>query len=516
MKKILILLLLFVSANASAQIKFDTDFESGSLGKVELIDSANIRISDKDSVMHLSYNIESRFDPINPVDTTLPPSARWFYFRITGAKNKYIYLNFKNTDPLRAVYSYDNKTFMRFAENEAVRSKVSKRFIGDTVYIAYFTPYTNSFLQSQIDKWKNHGNVNCEIFGYSKNNRPMHLLTITDKRFDDKNKHVIWLHARTHTSETPSSWHLDGMIESLLYSAAGEEYCKHFVFYIVPFANPDGVAEGLSRSNSTGVNQEINWNKDDFETVIEVKNLKKKMTELTTNRSFDMMLNLHSQVANSATYWIHTIKSTSEESLRGKLLLAYLNMFENDYLKPSELLFSKIADRYPEGWFWNKNEGKTLAVTFETPYSFYGKRDITTWVDTDNLRDFGRATLDAVAMYFNIAAPDRIIIENTNTKQKGKWTSENSNNFVFLGNDYVRSNSADATITYRYKNLDAGKYKIYRWEVGKNNEKPSENPSRWVLIDEYTHKKQSNFKLKLQSKSPGEIFDAIMLVKDSE
>ena len=516
MKKILFLSLLFAITNANAQVKFDADFESGSIGKIVLIDSANIRVSDKNSIMHLSYDIESQFDPINPVDTAVVPSARWFYFRITGAKNKFLYLNFKHTDPLRAVYSYDNETFTRFNESEAERSKVSKLFIRDTVYIAYFTPYTNAFLQSQIDKWEAHKNVDSEIFGHSKNNRPMHLLTITDKNFDNANKRIVWMHARTHTSETPSSWHLDGMINALLYSDAGNEYCKHFVFYIVPFANPDGVAEGLSRSNSTGVNQEINWNRDDNQTVVEVKNLKKKMSELTANRPFDMMLNLHSQVANSATYWIHTAKSTTAKSLRNELLLAYFNMFDNSYLNPSELCFSTMADRYPEGWFWNQFGEKTLAVTFETPYSFYGKRDITTWVDIHNLRDFGRATLDAVAMYFNVSAPNRIIIDNPEMNKKGKWTTENSNDFVFFGNDYLQSNSANVNLTYTHKNLAVGKYKIYRWEVSENSEEPSVNPNCWVLIDEYTNKKQSNFKFKLNSKSQGEKFDAIMLVKDSD
>ena len=110
MKKQILIFTFLVSLSANAQVKFDIDFESGSAGKFTQIDSAYIKTSEKDSILHLSYVVESRFDPINPVDTALEPSARWFYFRMTGAKNKYIYFDFKNTDPLRAVYSYDNTT----------------------------------------------------------------------------------------------------------------------------------------------------------------------------------------------------------------------------------------------------------------------------------------------------------------------------------------------------------------------------------------------------------------------
>ncbi|MDR0755129.1 MAG: hypothetical protein LBF04_07055, partial [Prevotellaceae bacterium] len=354
MKKNFLTITFLLSLTANAQIKFDIDFESGSVGKITQIDSVYIRTSEKDSILHLSYIVESRFDPHNPVDTALPPSARWFYFRMTGAKNKYIYFDFKHTDPLRAVYSYDNYKFERFEANEAERGKIHKLFDSDTVYIAYFIPYTNSFLQSRIDKWKQHKDVDIKTFGYSFHSQPMQLLTVTDKTVNDENKYTVWIHARTHTSETPSSWHLDGLIEALLAdSKNAETYRKSFIFHIVPFANPDGVFEGLSRSNSTGVNQEINWDRDESQTVVEVKNLKQQINELTKNKAFDLVLNMHSQVANNATYWVHTAQTTNDKFFSRQLLLCYLNMFDNSYLSPDELRFSKMAPRYPEGWIWN-------------------------------------------------------------------------------------------------------------------------------------------------------------------
>jgi hypothetical protein len=511
MKKYLFIFALSLHLPLSAQVKFDIDFESGSVGKITQIDSTFIRTSEKDSILHLSYIVESRFDPLNPVDTALHPSARWFYFRMTGAKNKYIYFTFKHTDPLRAVYSYNNTDFKRFEANEAKRSKVSKLFENDTVYIAYFIPYTNSYLQQRIEKWQQHSDVTLTNFGYSYRNIAMQLLTITDKTVSNENKRNIWIHGRTHTSETPSSWHLDGMIDALLAdNENAREYRKSFIFYIVPFSNPDGVLEGLSRSNSLGVNQEINWGRDDEQTVVEVKNLKKLMTELSANKPFDIFLNMHSQVANNATYWVHNAQSTSEKFLSRQLLLCYLNMFENGYLAPDELSFSDNAPRYPEGWIWNNAGDKTIAMTFETPYTYCGTRNI--WFDTENLRDFGKTTLDAIAMYFGICTPDRIILHNENAKTQGKWLKNEQDTMLFFGENYLLSQKSGNKITYQHKNLAAGEYKIYKWLVGKSGETPVFDSNKWIFVNNYTHKKTADFKYKIET-TENELFDAIMLVK---
>ena len=62
-------------------VRFSANFDSGSLGRVDLIDSVWVRPSRTDSVLHLSYEIISRSDPANP-PTDLMPSGRWFYFMI--------------------------------------------------------------------------------------------------------------------------------------------------------------------------------------------------------------------------------------------------------------------------------------------------------------------------------------------------------------------------------------------------------------------------------------------------
>ncbi|MBQ7997775.1 MAG: hypothetical protein IJ296_00375, partial [Bacteroidales bacterium] len=60
-----------------------------------------------------------------------------------------------------------------------------------------------------------------------------------------------------------------------------EDLRKNVVFYILPFTNPDGVQEGMSRSNSNGINLEVNYNYPDELTAQEVKNIKAFLTKVT-------------------------------------------------------------------------------------------------------------------------------------------------------------------------------------------------------------------------------------------
>lgn len=504
-------------------IKFSADFEAGALDSYELIDSVWFKRSADDSTLMLSYNIYSRFDPENPTDVTLPPSGRWFYFRMTGVKDKLLHLTFHNTDPLRCMYSYDNKTFERLDPCDApARRKISARFDSDTVYLAYYTPYTFSYLQKRLNDWTTKAPqlAKLETIGQSTQGRPMQLLTITDPNTDNSSKKRIWIQGRIHTSESPASWHLDGFIDALLADTPEANAIRQsIVFYVNPYVNPDGVYNGLSRSNINGVNLEINWGRPDDSTEQEVKVLKAKMAELAKDKPFDMYLGMHSQVANKATYWVHKAESTTDRFFQDEMLLAYLTCATSrDYLKKDDLDFSNVADRYPEGWIWNQWGEKTLAITFETPYTYYCNNPDGPWVSSETLRDFGAKTLTAVADYFGISSPNRIIIDNTNTKLKGGWSHINSTDVVYHGQDCVKPQKAGSKITYRADNVTAGSYKVYIWYPGSVNNDTQANT--WLYLQDYHQKKNGKLSLKLNveklhhSNGNTMLYDAILLVRD--
>lgn len=527
MKPITLLCLFLFTVNLLAQqdrVLFDTDFESGSLQKVELLDAALVQISAGDSVWHLSYNLYSQPDPVNPVDTDLDPSARWFYFRMIGVKNKQLYLNFFRTDPVRPMFSFDGKHFERLDAHECLiepqregqrsRRQLSLRFSRDTVYLAYFVPYTLSYLQQRISEWQATGNVIAlETIGYSHLGRPMQMLTITDPSVSDSLKKRIYIHGRTHTSETPSSWHLDGMIDAITANTPeGAAYRRQMVFYILPFTNPDGVVEGLSRSGAHGVNLEVNYNRSDLLTVEEVRSIKKTLERLTAERPLDMILNMHSQVESMATYWVHTAQSTSLSYYRNQLLLGNLTMFQNPWFGKSDLSFSAGGSQYVEGWTWNRFRERTLALTFETPYTFYQHQPEGEWVTTDNLRQMGKQLLHAVGEYFALSTPARVVVPAQKPKNMRRWEFQIPEDESFIGDGLYLAKRKRAKITYQSQALPAGHYQVYRWIPGKAVELSPEGSNEWVYLEDYVQTWAGSFKKKLKVGS-GARENALLLLR---
>lgn len=361
----------------------------------------------------LCFDVISKRDPLNPVDTSLEPSSRWYSFRLTGVGGRRVMMRFFGTEANRPFFSYDGKNYSRFKDFESLGEDVIvSDFEHDTVYVSYFVPYTYDYLNQRIAHWSSSPFVERMSAGTSTSGYDMPLLKITDGNVPDSEKKVVYIHARTHTSEAPCSWHLDAMLERLSDAEDGyaAELRKNIVFYVVPFANPDGVIFGLSRSNVTGVNQEINWDRPDSLTVKEVRNLKSVIVDILERHGrIDMFLNMHSQIDDFATYWIHTAESTSDRFFADLMRFARLTVDGNPYMKFGDLQYSDLAPRYAEGWIWKLCGEEALAVTFETPYTYYSENPYGEWVTLDNLASFADHTLKAVGDYFNVSSSEGMI-----------------------------------------------------------------------------------------------------------
>jgi len=70
-------------------------------------------------------------------------------------------------------------------------------------------------------------------------------------------RQAVFLSARVHPGETPSSYVLEGMLKALAGSRRSLDAAallQRYVFFIIPVLNPDGVAMGHHRTDSRGVN----------------------------------------------------------------------------------------------------------------------------------------------------------------------------------------------------------------------------------------------------------------------
>ena len=525
--KIAALLLAIGISAAHAQVRFDAGFEGGSLGNVVQLDSTSVIVAPGDTVVHLSYLITGKFDPENPIDTSLAPSANWYYFRMTGVKGKQIYLTTRDNGVERTSYSYDGVNWGHLPLAESERHRLDKRFTHDTVFIALYVPYTWSYLQERIGSWSTRDGVTLDTIGFSHEGRPLQMLHITDPSVPSDRKALVWVHGRQHPSESPASYLVDGLVEYLTSDTPeGRSLRQQVDAYVLPFANPDGVANGLSRSNALGVNQEINFGRSDDSTVVEVRAIKAMFEKLTADRPFDVMLNSHSQLADFATLWMHRGSSTSDEYLRKEWAFAGLLSSFNPCIKPEDMNFSNIASRYAEGWCWNNAGAATLALTIETTYNCYSQDLDGLWADNDNIRGFGKRTMQAVAEYLGISLPGRYIVE-TPARMKGGWQPASDNAHSFLGSDAWIATRAGAKVTYTMDGPPAGRYEIYRYATGNCIEPAGQTHlwdreagkwfdtgiHGWVREGEAVVTSAGRFRYTIRAKEPGEFADALLLVR---
>jgi len=385
----------------SRAVKVSSDFESGSVKELKLIGAQKIKSPTGKRTWRLTYTVTPQDDPISPVNSAVAPNNRWFYFRMTGVGNKHIQLFFHHTDPVRPVYSYDGYNFERFAAQEATFQRVSKHFDRDTVYLAYYIPYTFGYLQERITQWSATGQINqTDTIGWSVEGRPLQMLTITDPSISDHQKHRAYLHARIHPGETPAGWFADRMVEALTADTPEAALLRRqMVFYIVPCANPDGVVNGLSRSNIEGIDLETNFEAPDSLTALEVQAIKRALVWLSGDRPLDMVLNLHSQTTPRVSFWIHTALSTSVSFFEQQMQFARLHTDQNRYFSQDDLFFSDLPTYCLEGWVWEQYGDKTLALTFETPYTYYRANPYGEWVSLKNLDWLSRHFLQVLSKY---------------------------------------------------------------------------------------------------------------------
>lgn len=439
MKK-LILSFLIASQIIFAQVKFDADFESGNLNSATTTDS------------------------INYVVTTVSDiGGRWFYFRIAGVKDRFIKVTVSTSDVHRPMYSYDNIDFVRFTEAEAPQRNVfQKTFDEDTVYVAYYTPYNYSFLQERFAEWELSEYVSLDTLGFTEKNLPVQEMILTDPTVPDENKLRVWIHARTHPGETPSSWHFDGIMQKLLEDdEVIDHYRKNIIFYLYPFNNPDGVYYGRSRTNFNGVDQERDWDYTDDATSAAVLLLKNRMKEINSEKVISLFLNLHSQASRYPTFWIHTPGSTSDFFYRREYQFTNLAISDLPYFVKSDYRESNLQDYFPEGFQWNNYGDQTLALTYETPYDHYSNG---VWVTNENLFEFGHTTVYSVAEFLELSHPKHIILDNKDAIANGFWNTSQSG-LEFYSNDfyYIQSGSGENTITYQTEQIESGVYDVYGW-----------------------------------------------------
>ncbi len=295
---------LLAAAPLAAGMAVRSDFEGGSIGRVQVAGPRHLICSVKGEVDHEKRNRQ----------------ASWYYFRIDGTPRKeivvdltdlpgeYNYLpgNLAINGRTRPFVSYDRRVWIPLPDSavewDASLPRLRFHFTPERspVWIAHVPPYTTQDLARlldhvKLDQGKKAPRAVVRSVGKSAGGRDLYLLTITNRTVPDGKKRVLWLMARQHAWESGTSWLVEGAVRWLLRDDPDAARLRDaFLFQFFPMADPDGVARGGVRFNAHGYDVNRNWDVAGPQLMPEIAALRRAVLEwVDAGHPIDLFLSLH-------------------------------------------------------------------------------------------------------------------------------------------------------------------------------------------------------------------------------
>jgi len=429
-------------------LAFEATFESANLGKV-------------DFVQDTEYDIYIRPDTCNP------RHRFWFYFSIENTQiDQRIIFNLVNISKSRnlltngltpVVKSTSRPRWQRMPSSHVFYHRspahnnayvLSFAFCFDKeneVYqFAMCQPFTYSRHKLCLEKLmsQSYNYVYKETIGKSVFERPIDLITISNPEninlrreitldvdddlgddFTPRKVKVVFLMARVHPGETPSSFVIQGLLDFLVSSHdIAASLREHIVFKIIPMLNPDGVFLGNQRCNVVGQDLNRAWAESNKFLHSEIIEVKKQLVyyDNHTKYDLDMVLDIHAHTA-----------------LTG--LFIYGNSYDDVYRYERHIVFPKILSQNCEDFncsntIYNADQKKSGSVrrhmttylshevnTYTIEVSLLGyedqeKRQIIPYTD-DLYAKVGRNITRALWDYYKIVAT--IPLEESSDEESG-------------------------------------------------------------------------------------------------
>ena len=233
----------------------DTSFENASPAWYE-------RDADGAIQIHLLYDHE-RASPNR--------AAGHIHLRLHGRTGAKLTLEFRNLDnvwngtpasvagELKALVISENGRDWKSVATESLpqnRVRLSVVMPGPTLYVARLEPYRLSDLDRMLASIRRHPRVQVTNIGKTAGGRDLEMIRIGEGRAPYR----VFLRARAHPWESGSNWIVQGLVQRLLKDdAQAKRFLEHYTVYILPMANKDGVARGMTRFNLMGKDLNRDW-----------------------------------------------------------------------------------------------------------------------------------------------------------------------------------------------------------------------------------------------------------------
>ena len=290
-------------ADEPRPIRFNTNFEGGSLGKVELFGEGAYRCHVKGQ-----YNEHGR-----------NRQASWYFFRLDDVRGRDLVLTMTdfvgeyNNKPgacamgpdIVPVFSEDGEHWRPVPEvkwdDSTKEATIRLCPARDTIWVAHQPPYTHRRLLSLLEQINRADDARVEVIGQTVQGRDLHLITVTDTNVPDRDKVTVWLQARQHAWESGTSFVMEGALRFITSDdPVARSLRSKVVFKFTPMVDPDGCAGGQVRFNANGFDVNRHWDEVDlrqkrFLTLMpEIWYVKKAIgTQVESGRKIHLMVNLH-------------------------------------------------------------------------------------------------------------------------------------------------------------------------------------------------------------------------------
>ena len=228
--------------------------------------------------------------------------AQWFHFRLQGARGQACTIRILNAgdctypagwEGYQAVASHDRRHWFRVPTGYADGVMTIRHTPAtDTVWYAYFEPYSWERHQDLLGRVGSLSGVRCQRLCQSAEGRDVDVLEVSGAVPGPRQ---VWVIARQHPGESMAEWFVEGLLERLTDPAdrVARELLERAMFHVVPNMNPDGSVRGNLRTSATGANLNREWMEPSVERSPEVLAVRQRLQET----GVDFFLDVHGDEA---------------------------------------------------------------------------------------------------------------------------------------------------------------------------------------------------------------------------
>ncbi|MBI5385496.1 MAG: peptidase M14 [Verrucomicrobia bacterium] len=245
------------ATNTIGLVFIDTSFENASPVWYDFT-------PDKTVLVHLLYDHE-RNSPNR--------AAGHFHFLLHATPGSKLTLEFTNLDnvwngkpgsvakELKTVVVSENGKDWKPLATEVLptnRVRLTIEMPGPRLYVARLEPYRISDLDRLFATIHKNRLGQITPIGKTVQGRELEILRVGDKRAPYR----VFLRARAHPWESGGNWVVEGLVRRLLQGDAdARKFLQRYCLYVLPMANKDGVARGMTRFNFQGKDLNRDWDK---------------------------------------------------------------------------------------------------------------------------------------------------------------------------------------------------------------------------------------------------------------